>query len=92
MTIHARLDADGFVIEVQPPHPHGHEFEECFPPETCALFVDAPDEVEIGWKFDGTDWLEPDARSFSEIAWIRNQEPWSAPLTFHVYKAPHREA
>lgn len=49
---------DTFVEEVHSEHPGGHSFEETFPPETLALFVTCPDEVEIGWSFDGSTWTD----------------------------------
>ena len=39
---------NGVVVEVQEPHPDGHPFEECFPPETAALFIDVPDGTMVG--------------------------------------------
>ncbi len=39
---------DGIIVELQPEHPDGHPFAECFPPETAALFQEVADDVAIG--------------------------------------------
>ena len=39
---------DGVVVELQDAHPDGHDFADCFPPETAALFVEVPDNTHIG--------------------------------------------
>ena len=38
----------GVVVELQEPHPDGHDFADCFPAETAALFIEAPDGTQLG--------------------------------------------
>ena len=58
MTKNVRVDG-GTVVEIIPFPPEGFSLEECFQPEFLASVVTAPDNVEIGWTYDGKKFVSP---------------------------------
>ena len=58
MPVYARV-VDGSVVEVFSP-PEGFTLDQVFHPDIAALFVAAPDDVEVGWCYDGKTFSAPE--------------------------------